>query len=186
MTTWRQELNPPSPHRSLPWWEQLHILLWSHARTNWNAPPCTMQGCDRARKRTMPAVSAVEARPLLTFLGSMDNLTLRRPSSLFSTLVTMHLTSVPGEYMSGRELNSCPATWSTEKRTVFTILNNVKSRICYWSSFWKQNPIGKSCFSVNTTITGRKCHRHQDLNREAGMPCQQGWEALLKNKHCVG
>lgn len=165
MTTWRQELKPPSPHRSLPGWEQLHILLWSHVKTNWNAR--AQRGCDRPRKLTMPAVSAVEFRPLLTFLGSIDNLTLQRPSSLFSMLVTVHLTSVPGENMSGREFSSCPATWPTETHRIFTMLNNIRLEFVIETHFEKQNPVRKSCFSVNTSVTGKRCHKHQDLNREA-------------------
>lgn len=124
--------------------------------------------CDRPRTRTMPDARAEAFRPLLTFLGSIDNLILRRPSAPFSTLVTMHLTSIPGEYMSESEFKSCPARWSREKHTNFTILNT-EARICYWSSFWNQNPIVKSCFSVNPTIRDRKCHKHHDLSTEAGM-----------------
>lgn len=98
------------------------------------------RGCDRPRKRTMPAASAVELRPLLTFLGSIDNLTLRRPSALFSMLVTMHLTSVPGEYMSGSEFSSCPATRSTEKHTIFTVLNNVRLEFVTEAAFENKTP----------------------------------------------
>lgn len=99
-----------------------------------------MRGCDRPRKLTMPAASAVELRPLLTFLGSIDNLTLRLPSSRFSMLVTMHLTSVPGENMSGSEFNSCPATWPTEKQTIFTILNNIKLEFVTEADFENKIP----------------------------------------------
>lgn len=115
-------------------------------------------GCGRPRTLTMPDVSAEAFRPLLTFLGLIDNLILRRPSALFSTLVTMHLTSIPGEYMSKRECKSCKMIERVRTHTNPTILHN------------KRRPEFVTEVALETKFLRKTLALHQHYNKRQEIP----------------
>lgn len=130
-----QEPILPSPPRSIPLVAAAlcSALIPRKNKLKCYHPPCTVQEAPPKPREaaadpelTMPDVSAEACRPLLTFWGLIDNLMLRRPSALFSTLVTMHLTSIPGEYMSKRECKSCKMIIKVRKHTNPTILHNTR------------------------------------------------------------
>lgn len=107
-----QDSTLPSPPRSIPLVAAASCAVLIAYKDKLMHCKKHLKRLERLWTHTMPDVSADAFRPLLTFLGLMDNLILRRPSALFSTLVTTHLTNIPGEYRSEREFKSCPETWS--------------------------------------------------------------------------